>query len=107
MKINVISRGSNELKIEIEGEDHTFCNVLQNVLLEDESVDLAGYRIDHPLTSNPVFYVRTRGDRKPIDALKDAAKKILRTNEELRQAFIKAIEEFSSRHQGRVLNKGT
>jgi len=102
MKIKVLSEGKNELKIEIEGESHTFCNALQTFLLEDENVELAGYTIQHPLTSNPIFYVRTKGDRKPVDALNDAAKKILEKNEELKQKFMKAVEKFTSEHQGKV-----
>ena len=102
MKIKVLSEGKNELKIEIEGESHTFCNALQTFLLEDENVELAGYTVRHPLTSNPIFYVRTKGDRKPIDALNDAAKKILEKNEELKQKFMKAVEKFTSEHQGKV-----
>lgn len=102
MKVKVVSYGKNELKIEIEGEDHTLCNTLQTFLLEDESVELAGYTIQHPLTSNPILYVRSKGNRKPIDALNDAAKKILERNEELKQAFMEAVEKFTSEHSDKV-----
>lgn len=99
MRVNVIKREENELKIEIEGEDHTFCNALQTVLLEDEDVELAGYTIPHPLISNPVFYVRMKEKRKPVEALRKAAEKLISLNEELKQSFLKAVEEFASERQ--------
>ena len=102
MKINVVQKEENELKIEIEGEDHTFCNALQTVLFEDEDVELAGYTISHPLTSNPVFYVRMKGKRKPVDALREAAEKLISLNEELKRSFIKVVEEFTSENRGKV-----
>ena len=55
MKINILKKTKNELKIEIEGEGHTFCNLLQDALLEDKSVEMAGYDIPHPLQANPSY----------------------------------------------------
>lgn len=94
MKITVLEKTSNELKIEIEGEGHTFCNVLQKNLLEDSSVEMAGYRIPHPLTSNPIVYVRTKGSHKPETALRKAAEKIQQQTEEFQNSFEKALAEW-------------
>ena len=88
MKVNVLKKSSNELKIEVEGAGHTLCNLLQKELLEDASVDLAGYDIPHPLASNPVIYVRMRDAGKPEDALRKAAEKAREENE----AFSNALE---------------
>jgi DNA-directed RNA polymerase subunit L len=64
------------VRIEIEGEGHTFCNVLQKALLEDETVETASYDIPHPLVSSPIVYVRMKEIRKPEKrpetALKDS-----------------------------------
>ncbi len=73
MKVKVLKKEANELKIEIEGADHGLCNLLQKKLLEDEKVDLAGYDIPHPLASSPVIYVRMKGKAKPLNALLKAA----------------------------------
>jgi DNA-directed RNA polymerase subunit L len=94
MKINVLKESPSELKIEIEGENHTYCNALQKVLLEDDSVEMAGYNLPHPLTSSPIVYVRTRGNRKPAAALKDAAKKLGDRSKEFRKTFEKALKEW-------------
>jgi DNA-directed RNA polymerase subunit L len=88
VKIKVLKKTENELKIEVEGAEHGFCNLLQKMLLEDESVDMAGYDIPHPLASNPVIYVRMKGAGKPEEALNKAAEKGREENE----AFSNALE---------------
>lgn len=98
MKIKVLKKASNELNIEIEGEGHSFCNVLQKVLLEDETIEMAGYNIPHPLTSNPIIYVRTTGTRKPETAIKEAVKKVRKRSKEFRKTFEKALKEWQKKH---------
>jgi len=94
VQVKVLEKKPNELKIEVEGEDHSFCNVLQKTLLEDETIEMAGYDILHPLVSNPIVYVRTKGQRRPETALKNAAEKIRKRNKEFRETFEKALKEW-------------
>lgn len=75
MKLNIIKKTDKELKIEIEGVGHGFCNLLQKKLLEDEHVEQAGYDVPHPLASNPLIYVRMKNNKKPEEALISAAEK--------------------------------
>jgi DNA-directed RNA polymerase subunit L len=89
LKIKVLKKTANELKIEVEGAEHGLCNLLQKKLLEDERVDLAGYDLPHPLASNPVIYVRMKGAAKPEKALIKAAEKAREAND----AFSKALEK--------------
>jgi DNA-directed RNA polymerase subunit L len=81
MKINILKKLDNELKIEIEGAGHGLCNLIQKQLLENKKVDLAGYDVPHPLASNPVIYVRMIGDSKPEAALILAIEKVREFNE--------------------------
>jgi DNA-directed RNA polymerase subunit L len=92
MKIKVLKKTENELKIEVEGAGHTLCNLLQKRLLEDENVDLAGYDIPHPLASNPIIYVRTKGKEKPEEALLNAVKKAREMNKEFSKELQKALK---------------
>ncbi len=94
LRLKVLKRTTEELKIEVEGEGHTFCNLLESVLLEDENVEYAGYDIPHPLISNPVITVRAKKGKKPEQALKEAAEKVLKRGRELSEAFSKALEEW-------------
>jgi len=87
-----LKKTGNELKIEIEGVGHTLCNLLQRKLLEDENVDVAGYDIPHPLASNPVIYVRTKGDVAPEEALLKAVDRLLEISEEFGKALEKALK---------------
>ena len=88
MKINVLKKSGNELKIEIEGGTHGLCNLLQKRLLEDKTVDFAGYDVPHPLASNPIIYVRMKGKAKPEDALIKAIEKVREAND----AFSKELD---------------
>ena len=81
MKINVVKKSKNELKIEIVGGSHGLCNLLTKRLLEDRSVDFAGYDVPHPLASSPNLYVRTKGNAKPEDALVRAVEKVRDAND--------------------------
>lgn len=92
MKIKVLEKGENELRFELEGEGHTFCNLLQKVLLEDDEVEMAGYNISHPLTAKPVIYVKTKGGKPPEKALIEAAEKIKQMKKEFEEALNKALK---------------
>lgn len=93
MKIKTLKKTQNELKIEVEGVGHTLCNLLQKRLSEDENVDLAGYDIPHPLASNSIIYVRTKGNVKPEEALLKALKKARDINEKFRKEVEKAFKK--------------
>ena len=94
MKVKVLERTSNELKIEVEGEGHTLCNVLQKTLLEDDTIEIAGYDVPHPLFDSAIVYARTKGRRKPETAVKEAAEKILSLSKEFRKSFKKALKDW-------------
>jgi len=97
MNVKVLEKGPNELRIEVEGEGHTFCNVLQKVLLEDETIEMAGYNVPHPLVSNPIIYVRTKGKRHPETALREAMGKIRARSRDFRASFEKALKEWQQK----------
>jgi DNA-directed RNA polymerase subunit L len=91
MKINVLKKTTNELKFILEGESHTFCNLLQNVLNEDPNVEIAGYDLPHPLTKSPIIYIRTIEKVSPLKALEEALKKIKERAIELSKKFEKEV----------------
>jgi DNA-directed RNA polymerase subunit L len=92
LKVRVLKKEDNELKIEIEGSGHGLCNLLQKKLLEDEKVDLAGYDVPHPLASNPVIYVRMKDEAKPEEALLKAAENAREMNKAFRKELKKALK---------------
>ncbi|MEK6958293.1 MAG: DNA-directed RNA polymerase subunit L [archaeon] len=75
MKIEVIRSGKETAEFRLEGERHTFPNLLKEKLLEDKSVEFASYILEHPMGKNAKFIVKTKG-KSPKKALEDAAKAI-------------------------------
>ncbi|MDH7563342.1 MAG: DNA-directed RNA polymerase subunit L [Candidatus Bathyarchaeota archaeon] len=93
MEVKVLKKTPTELEIEVEGAGHTLCNLLQKRLLEDETVELAGYSIPHPLASNPIIYVRMKGNARPEPALRRAAEKARKINEVFMKELEKALKK--------------
>ncbi|WP_455283119.1 RpoL/Rpb11 RNA polymerase subunit family protein [[Eubacterium] cellulosolvens] len=91
MRIKTIKKTKDELKLEIEGESHTFCNLLQNTLVEDRSVKIAGYDTPHPLTEKSIIYIKVKKDGTPKKVLERALKKINQRTDEFLSEFIKVI----------------
>ena len=92
MNIRILKETSDELRIEIEGEGHTFCNPLQKILLEDDEVEVAGYDIPHPLFSNTILYIHTKGKQNPKTVLRGALKKLRERNDNFKMAFEKMLK---------------
>jgi DNA-directed RNA polymerase subunit L len=92
MKIKVLKKSGNELKIEIEGATHGICNLLQKRLLEDETVEFAGYDIPHPLASSPIIYMRMKGDASAVDAFILAVGKVREANDAFGKALTTALK---------------
>lgn len=97
MEIRILKRDRNELKLEIVGEGHTFCNVVQKVLLKNQSIDLAGYNIPHPLAAKTLLYVRTRGRKKPEVILWKAIKEVQKDTETFKSILDKALKDWRSK----------
>jgi DNA-directed RNA polymerase subunit L len=90
VEVKVLSKSKNELRIEIVGEDHTFCNLLQNVLLEDKNIEIAGYDQAHPLIRSSIVYLRTKREASPEKTLLNALTSIQQLNKEFNEKFSKA-----------------
>jgi DNA-directed RNA polymerase subunit L len=76
MKLIVKKTEPNYIELEIEGEEHSLPNALREILVEDNEVEFAAYRIPHPQIGKPTLYVRTKGKRQPLDLIGNALKKL-------------------------------
>ncbi|MEM4267206.1 MAG: DNA-directed RNA polymerase subunit L [Candidatus Woesearchaeota archaeon] len=92
MEIKILEEGKNKLVMEVRGHGHTLCNALKTELYNDESVNAAGYFVEHPDKGVPTFVVETNGKKKPKDAILDAVKRLSKTNEKFIEAFKKEIK---------------
>jgi len=95
MKIEVIKREENVLEFYLEGEDHTFANLLNEVLHENEHVTFAGYTIEHPvlMARKPKFRVVTDGKVTPEKVLEEAAQKVFDRSRAVLEAWKAAVGE--------------
>ena len=80
MKLHKVKVEGKLLEMEIGGEGHTLLNLLQNYILKNSNVKLAGYSKPHPLMDRSVFYVTlkrgTNFDKALIKGAKDAKKEL-------------------------------
>jgi len=92
LNIKVLKRSKGLLKVEVDGEGHTFGHLLQEALLEDKTVDWAGYDLPHPLFTKPTVTVRMKGEAAPEKALERAAKKIRQDTDEFIEKFTSSVK---------------
>jgi DNA-directed RNA polymerase subunit L len=84
MELNVLEKTKNRIKVEIQGEGHTLCNILRDELWNVKGTEIAGYRVEHPLVSSPVLILET-GKEKPEKVLLNAISKLKKRIKELRE----------------------
>ena len=96
MELRVLKKTDRELRLEVVGESHTLLNLLQKELVKDPEVEIGGYDVVHPLERpiRSILYVRTRGRKKPEEALLEAVDRTRKTNREFRELFAKALRSF-------------
>ena len=87
MKVKILERDKNLLRLEIEEEGHTLSNYIQTLLLQDSEVEIAGYDKHHPLMEKVILYLRTTGDTLPEEVLVRAAERGRKAAEEFRSIF--------------------
>lgn len=92
MKVTILRKTKNELEIEVEDAGHTLCNLLQKELLQNEDVEIAGYKVPHPLTPKAIIFIRTNGKIKPEKVLNETVKKIQKKNKDFRKILEKALK---------------
>lgn len=89
MEFKVLEETSSKLVFELKGETHTLCNALKKELQDIKGVNLATYRIDHPLIGVPCFQIETKGT-EPRTALKQALSNLKKKA----QKFHKEVSNF-------------
>ncbi|MCK4400550.1 DNA-directed RNA polymerase subunit L [Candidatus Bathyarchaeota archaeon] len=72
MKINIVKQEGKYMEMEFSGEGHTLLNLLQDSLLEDKNVEMAGYSKPHPLMDRSNLFIRLRRGERHLDTIKKA-----------------------------------
>lgn len=79
-----------ELEIIAHGENHSVCNAIRKILMEDEDVDYAVYGIDHPIVGEPIMSIKVKRTKDPKKALLKASTKLKEQSEEFKN-LIKSL----------------
>lgn len=87
MELKIIEKGKHKIKVEVGGEDHTFCNLLVRELWEDKDTEITGYSVKHSLVDQPVLTLESKKD--VINSLGDAVKRIHQKNKDFLTSFKK------------------
>jgi len=82
MELKIIEDAKDRILVEVNGEDHTFCNILVKKLNTYKDVKFAAYSIDHPLVGIPKLLVEGKDVRA---ILKKAVKEISGDADELKK----------------------
>ena len=80
MKIEVIEKGDEKLKIKID--DMTLDNLLNENIWKQRGIDYAAYNVEHPYLAQPVLTVKSKDPKK---TLIEAADKIAEDAKELKK----------------------
>lgn len=97
MKLNLIKMEEKELRVEVLDEGHTLLKLLQKQLLQNRRVEMAGYDIPHRLVKSAVFYIRTKGEETPVNAIVEASKMLKGQADEFEDAFKKALKKYEEK----------
>lgn len=99
MRLKILQRTPQKLKLEVEGEKHTILNLLESTLLEDENVEFAGYYVTHPLFPNSILLIQTKEGKKPEEALIEALEKMRQKGKALSQEMEKAFKDWEKKKE--------
>jgi DNA-directed RNA polymerase subunit L len=97
MKVKVLKSSDNELKIEVERAGHSLLNLLQKTLLEDDTIEMAGYHVPHPLVDSGILHIRTKEKQNPEAVIKEATKKIHDLGKNFSKSFKKASKAYKQK----------
>lgn len=75
MKLEILKSEKDHAEFIIEGERHTFPNILKQKLLERKDVEFVSYILEHPTDNKAKFVLKTRG-KTPKKVLEEATKDI-------------------------------
>ncbi len=82
MEVKIVELKDDYAKLIVKGEDHTYLNLLQHELISIDGVLIAKYNVPHPLRDEAEIVIRT-ANITPIDALKEANRKIVKMVDEV------------------------
>ncbi|HUT80822.1 MAG TPA: RpoL/Rpb11 RNA polymerase subunit family protein [Candidatus Bathyarchaeia archaeon] len=92
MKIKILDYDEdNEITLEVDGEGHTFANVLREFLSDVKDVDSAGYYKEHPFNETSRIKIKAAPKKKIDKAFRTACKDLTKTADDFYKLLEKAV----------------
>jgi len=94
MKIELINKSKDRIEVQVFKQGHTLCAPLKDFIFEKiDDVEMAGYKIKHPLKPDPSIYVKVKdgSKQKPEQLLIEAAEDFLKTIASFETTFTKSV----------------
>lgn len=60
MEVKVLVKEKNTLELELIGADQSLAQLIAEKLNQDNGVEFAAYKMEHPLISSPKLFVKTK-----------------------------------------------
>lgn len=92
MEVKVLSKGKNELLIEVVGEDHTLGNLVAKEAIKHPKVRNAYYRVPHPLRNTIEIYILVEDGADLKSVIEDICRNIKRSIDEFRREIEAKID---------------
>ena len=90
MKMSILEKSNDEIRIELDKTDMTLLHPLVEELLKNKKVKVAEYKIGHPELDKPELHVKMVSG-KPETAIKAATKALISTFSDLKAGFEKEL----------------
>ena len=93
MEIKKLKETTNQLEIEIKGENETLLNPIVQELIKDKEVEYASIETDHPNAPYRRLYIRlNKGSKsKPKKILENAIKQVDKVTQEFKKEMEKML----------------
>ncbi len=88
MKLELVSKEVDEVKVKIEGEDHTLLNLLRENAWEQKA-DQATYVVERPYLSIPELVIKGKNAMKILEG---SAQEIVQQSKELEKEFSRVLK---------------
>jgi len=88
MDMKVLKDEKDELQIEFAETDQGFLNLIKEAVWQQSGVEFAGFSLEHPETSKPVFIIKSKGKKaKDVwnSAVESASEELDKFSKELKK----------------------
>ncbi len=92
MRLKLLSKNGNTVKILVEEETHTLLNLITKESSSNPEIEFIGYHVPHPLEEKAELSIKTKG-RDPLKVLSEEIENIKKKLNEFQRLFKEAASK--------------